>query len=337
MATVSNTVKRHHPAALCEECPLYGRPCAPTQHPTNTKKPVAAIVSRSPGYHEGLAGKPFSGPSGKVLDHLLKMNGVSRNEVLVTNTVLCAPPEGKVPPEAIKACAPRLEEELGNIDLVIACGTEAVGLLVGRGSIDRYRGYRLQRNGRTIVAANNPALVLRDDSTFPNLKKDFKRAFHPLPDPTIPTVTVIEDINDASRYITSLRETRGTVACDVESRGGLSHKATLISIQFSTTGTHAVVLGEREGLFQSEHFVRHFLRPFLQSTDHDFVWHGGKFDAKILRHTYDIDTRVDHDTMLLSYALDERSGTDERIGVHGLDYLLMDEMGWPKYSSSGGR
>jgi DNA polymerase I-like protein with 3'-5' exonuclease and polymerase domains len=37
--------------------------------------------------------------------------------------------------------------------------------------------------------------------------------------------------------------------------------------------------------------------------------------------------------MLLSYALDERSGTDERIGVHGLDYLLMDTFGWPYYSS----
>ncbi len=37
--------------------------------------------------------------------------------------------------------------------------------------------------------------------------------------------------------------------------------------------------------------------------------------------------------MLLSYALDERSGTDERIGIHGLDYLLMDTFGWPHYSS----
>lgn len=38
--------------------------------------------------------------------------------------------------------------------------------------------------------------------------------------------------------------------------------------------------------------------------------------------------------MLLSYALDERSGTDERVGVHGLDYLLMDTFGWPYYSST---
>lgn len=330
MGIATNTVVRKHPAALCEQCPLYGRPTAPSQIPQN---PVAAVVSRSPGYHEGLAGKPFSGPSGKVLNHLLAMNGVSRHEVMVTNTVLCAPPEGKVPPEAIKACAPRLKEELTGIPLVVACGSEAVGELCGRGSIDRFRGYRISQGQRTVVATNNPALVLRDDSTFPNLKRDFRRAFHPEPPPKFPTVTVIEDVNDACRYIASLRETRGIVACDIESRGGLSHKASLVSIQFSTTGTNAVVLGECQGLFHSEHFLGHYLRPFLESTDHEFIWHGGKFDTKILRHTYQIGARVDHDTMLLSYALDERSGSDERIGVHGLDYLLMDNFGWPHYSS----
>ena len=330
MSTVASVVRKH-PDALCEECPLYSRPCAPTQSPRN---PKAAIVSRSPGYHEAIAGKPFSGPSGKVLDHLLKMNGVSRDTVLVTNTVLCAPDDAVVPTEAIKACAPRLRKELSGIDLVIACGREAVNELIGRGSIDHYRGYRIEQPERTVVAANNPALVLRDDSTFPNLKRDFRRAFHPDPPPTLPIVEVIEDGNDARRYITERIEDEGTIAADIESRGGLSHRATFISLQFSTDGINATVLGERQGLFDDADFLGNYLRPFLESSSHSFAWHGGKFDTKIFRHTYGINARVDHDTMLLSYALDERSGTDERIGVHGLDYLLMDEFGWPKYSSS---
>jgi uracil-DNA glycosylase family 4 len=331
MTGIEQTVKRRHPLAECENCPLYGKPCAPSQ---KAPQPVAAIVSRSPGYTDGLNGKPFSGASGKVLDHLLKMNGVRRDQVLVTNTVLCSPDKGKVPPEAIKACAPRLRAELQDVDLVIACGSEAVNELIGRGAIDRYRGQRIRRGKRTLVAANNPALVLRDDATFPNLRRDFQRAFHPLPPPTFPTVEVIEDAKTARELIDYLRSYQsGVIAADIESRGGLTHEATLISVQFTIDGRAAFVLGERGGLFTDEHFLLDCLQPFLESRDYNFVWHGGKFDTKIFRHSYGIKARVDEDTMLLSYALDERSGTDERIGVHGLDYLLMDTFGWPHYAS----
>lgn len=318
--------------ADCANCPLKDKPIAPTQFAKNGK-PKAAIVSRSPGYHEAIAGKPFSGPSGKVLDHLLAQNGVKRDEVMVTNVVLCAPPEGKVPPEAIKACSGRLARELDGHSLVVACGSEAVRELVGTGAIERYRGYRHRRGERTVVATNNPALVLRDDSTFPNLKRDFKRAFHPLPNPLIPKVEVIEDVSGATDYLN--RTIRGStlVAVDIESRGGLTHRANLISIQFAVEGETAVVLGERGGIFDDDDFVRDTLRPALEQDGTAYIWHGGKFDCKILRHTYGIRARVDHDTMLLSYALDERSGTDERVGIHGLDYLLMDTFGWPYYSS----
>jgi uracil-DNA glycosylase family 4 len=326
-------VVRKHPDAKCEECPLYGKPIARTLHPK--KLPAkAAIVSRSPGPYEARTGEPFTGESGKVLNHLLNANGVTRDEVLLTNVVLCAPDAGKVPPEAIKACAPRLDAELTGYEFVVACGREAVNLIIGSGAIDRYRGYRIQQNGRWVVAANNPALVLHDDSTFPNLKRDFNRAFNPPPDPIIPTVHVIEDIDIAKRYIKSqIKEVYPVTAADIESRGGLTHKASLISIQFSNHPTSAVVLGERQGLFDDRDFIECYLRPYLESKHHTFVWHNGKFDTKILRHTYGINARVDHDTMLLSYALDERSGTDERVGVHGLDYLLMDTFGWPYYSS----
>lgn len=327
-------MKRKHPQAVCEECPLASKPCAPTQFPSNGKTPVAAIVSRSPGHYEAMNGKPFSGPSGKVLDHLLKLNGVKRDDVIVTNTVLCAPPEGKVPPEAIKACAPRLDQEITGVPLVIACGSEAVNLLIGRGAIDRYRGYVIERQHQTniqrLVATNNPALVLRDDSTFPNLRRDFARAFSDPVKPIFPTVEVIENAKDAKDYLSSIGT--GVVACDIESRGGITHKASLISIQFSIDGRSTSVLGERQELWSDESFIQNHLRPFLEHKDRTFVWHGGKFDIKILRHTYGINARVDEDTMLLSYALDERSGTDERVGVHGLEYLLMDEFGWPPYA-----
>lgn len=324
-------VRRKHPDAVCEECPLYDRPCAPSVIPRN---PIAAFVSRSPGYTEAKTGLPFTGPSGDVLNYLLKEQGVKREEVLLTNVVLCSPPEGKVPGEAIRACAPRLQRELDSsgVKLIIAAGSEAVNLLIGRGAIDRHRGYRLLRPlGRIYVATNNPALVLRDDSTFPNLRKDFRRAFNPIPPPVLPRIEVIENAHDAGDFIDSIPT--GNVACDIESRGGLTHKAQLVSFQIATDGTSAVVLGERESLWAHPTFVRDKLRVFLESTDHNFIWHNGKFDVKILRHTYGIQARVDEDTMLMSYACDERTGqTDKQHGgYHKLEYLLSEEFGWPNY------
>lgn len=316
-----STIKRKHPLAECEVCPLYSQPCAPSVIPKN---PVAAFVSRSPGYYEAKTGVPFSGPSGDVLNYLLKEQGVKREEMLLTNVVLCSPPEGKVPGEAIKACAPRLGAELSNMDLVIAAGSEAVNLLVGRGAIDRLRGYRITRGEKTLVATNNPALCLRDDSTFPNLQKDFRRAFNPIPEPVLPKVEVIEDVDKARKYLRSLTGYR-YIACDLETRGGLSHRASIVSIQFSTDGTSATVLGEQGGIFSDRNFIDRDLRTVLEHRHSKFIWWNGKFDVKILRHSYGIDARVDEDGMLLSYA------TDERGGVHALEYCLMDEFAWPNY------
>lgn len=328
--TMGQEVKRKHPLAECEVCPLVSKLCAPSVIPKN---PRGALVARSPGYYEAKTGVPFSGPSGKIVEFLLNEQGVKREEMLLTNVVLCAPDEGKVPPEAIKACAPRLSDELADIDLVIAAGSEAVNLLLGRGAIDSYRGYRIERDGRTFVATNNPFLVIRDDSAFPNLRKDFRRAFNPIPEPELPTVKVFEDVNEAKRLIDFLRSTPGLIAADIESRGGLSHKATLVSMQFAVAGHEAFVLGERSGIFEQKDFIDDFLRPLLESRDHTFIWHNGKFDVKILRYGYGINAKVDQDTMLMSYACDERSGASakEHGGIHKLENLLAEEFGWPNY------
>lgn len=310
------------PLAQCDECPLKDRPCAPTDGPDNS--PVV-FVSRSPGYHEAVAGRPFSGPSGKVLDHLLKLNGTDRKKIRTTNVVLCAPKDNDVPLAAIKACLPRLKAEVENAELIIAAGSEAVKVFCRGMSIDRARGYTHESTtGQRIVATNNPALVLRDDSTYPNLVKDFARAFHPKPAPTFPTVKVIEDANGAKRCLDYL-SSYPVIAADIESRGGLTHKATLISLQFSVDGRTAYVLGERSGLWTDTDFLDGHLRPFFENTDNHFCWHNGIFDTKILNYTYKIGARVDHDTILMSYSLDERPG------YHSLEYLLMEEFDWPKY------
>ena len=348
--TVSDTakVKRKHPAAICEKCPFYNRSYAATTGPKDAK---IAIVSRSPGHYEALAGKSFSGPSGKVLDHLLQIHGTSRDEVIATNVVLCQS-DGTESGFALaqSCCEPRLEAEIANAETVIACGVEAVYSILGFTNISQNRGFvhdretsnrRIQR----VIVSSNPAVVVRDDANYPNLLRDFRLGLDPLPVPALPRVRWIDDLEEAKQAIremdTMLNDMGpGTlIASDIETRGvgehdGLAHDSQIVCAGFAIRPERAVVFGEKvcgtkEGLEE--------LWTLWHRTDCQYLWHNGKYDVKILR-VNGVDARVDEDSMLLSWCLDERPGDPESgAGGHSLEWLLKDELGWPKYEPASVR
>lgn len=318
---------RKHPLAECEICPLAKERCAPTYGPKDAE---IAIVSRSPGKKDVAAKKPFGGASGKVIDYLLQQNGLTRNEVLTTNIVLCYF-DGAPPKEAVAACSARLNSEIENCKTVIAAGAEPVAALLKRKSLSGSRGYVHKRYsaGKTqrVVAANNPALVLRDDSSFPNLVRDFKLAINPLPPPTLPTVRWTNDITTATSWLQSLCDSsEAIVTVDIETKG-LRADADIVAIGFSGAGERAISIGERPCADISffSNLTNYFERRG-RNTKH--LYHNGKFDIRNLRRHGITQATVDEDTMLLSYALDERSDEEQ---VHKLEYLLMNELNWPNY------
>jgi uracil-DNA glycosylase family 4 len=346
MATTTD-IKPKAPYALCHKCPLADRPFASTTGPEDAS---VAVVSRSPGYFEGLAGKSFSGPSGKVLDHLLQLHGVSRKDVLATNAVLCqsdGTEEGFA--KAIECCAPRLHSEIGECDTVIAAGREAAWSIAGESNISQNRGYvhnvsnAASDKEQRVIITNNPAVVLRDDRTFPELVRDFRLALDPLPTPAMPKVRIIDDVEEAfdvaEKVIESI-ESGTLVAADIETRGrngqtGLSHTSELVCLGISTRPERALVFGERPCVH--DEWKTRFLGGLLAREDVRYLGHNFKYDVKILR-TMGVNARVDEDTMLLSYALDERPGDPESgAGGHSLEWLLKDELGWSKYEPSSVR
>ena len=343
---VSESVKRKHPLAVCEKCPFYNRPYAATTGPKDAK---IAIVSRSPGHYEALAGKSFSGPSGKVLDHLLEIHGTSRDDVLATNVVLCQS-DGQEMGFALaqSCCEPRLEEEIGSAETVIACGTEAVYGILGVTNISQNRGYVHERQVgsfpilQRVIVTSNPAVVVRDDANYPNILRDFRLALDPLPVAVLPRVRVIDDLDEAREAIKEMDamiESGTLIASDIETRGvgehdGLAHDSQIVCAGFAIRPERAVVFGEKvcgtkEGLEE--------LWTLWHRDDCKYLWHNGKYDAKLLR-VNGVDAVVDEDTMLLSWCLDERPGDPESgAGGHSLEWLLKDELGWPKYESASVR
>src|SRR5829696_7149571 len=121
-------------AAGCTGCPLYK---IGTQTVFGKGRPEAKVVfvGEQPGNDEDLAGKPFVGPAGKLLDKALVEAGINRDEVYVTNAVkhFKWEPKGKrrihKKPNAreIAACRPWLDAELDLLKpkIVVCLGATA--------------------------------------------------------------------------------------------------------------------------------------------------------------------------------------------------------------------
>ena len=90
------------------------------------------LVGEAPGENEDLQGRPFVGRSGKILDGMLSDAGLSRSQLLITNTVKCRPPGNRDPTkEEMAACRPFLDSELSDARLVVGLGKSACRDLMG--------------------------------------------------------------------------------------------------------------------------------------------------------------------------------------------------------------
>ena len=73
-------------AAHCTACHLYKR-ATQTVFGEGPKRAAMMLVGEQPGDYEDVAGKPFVGPAGKIMDRALEEAGIDRSQVYVTNAV----------------------------------------------------------------------------------------------------------------------------------------------------------------------------------------------------------------------------------------------------------
>ena len=131
------------------------------------------LVGEQPGDKEDLAGKPFVGPAGQMLDRALEEAGIDRRKVYVTNAVkhFKFVPRGKIrlhqkpnTPE-IKACRQWYERELAAIkpDLVVAMGATAAQSVFGKITpINKSRGRLIDLDdGTRALVTVHPSYLLR--------------------------------------------------------------------------------------------------------------------------------------------------------------------------------
>ncbi|HEY4141863.1 MAG TPA: UdgX family uracil-DNA binding protein [Pseudolabrys sp.] len=159
-------------AADCRACHLW-KDATQTVFGEGLAHAPIMLVGEQPGDKEDLAGKPFVGPAGQMLDRALKEAGIDRDKVYVTNAVkhFKFVPRGKIrlhqkpnTPE-IKACRPWYERELAAIkpSLVVAMGATAAQSVFGKITpINKNRGHliALDENTQALVTVH-PSYLLR--------------------------------------------------------------------------------------------------------------------------------------------------------------------------------
>src|SRR5499425_1746981 len=159
-------------AAQCTACHLYER-ATQTVFGEGAKGATMMLVGEQPGDYEDVAGKPFVGPAGKIMDQALEEAGIDRTKVYVTNAVkhFKWEPRGKrrihQKPNSreIAACRPWLEAELRIVrpKLVVALGSTAAQAVFGPSfRVTRERGKVLSSKlAPRVLATVHPSLLLR--------------------------------------------------------------------------------------------------------------------------------------------------------------------------------
>jgi DNA polymerase len=131
------------------------------------------LVGEQPGDQEDLAGLPFVGPAGAVLERAMQEAGVARDSIYLTNAVkhFKWEPRGKrrlhkTPGQReILACHGWLEEELQTVtpQVIVALGSTALKSILqdSTASITPLIGTPIQHDGRWVVTVYHPSYVLR--------------------------------------------------------------------------------------------------------------------------------------------------------------------------------
>jgi uracil-DNA glycosylase len=158
--------------ASCTRCPLYrdATQAVPGEGPSHA---ALMLVGEQPGDKEDLAGKPFVGPAGRLLDRALHDAGIARQEIFVTGAVKHFKHEmrgkrrlHKRPNNyEIERCKIWLdfERSLVKPSTIVALGVTAARSLTGRTlAIGKVRGKPIDMaDGTRLIVTIHPSALLR--------------------------------------------------------------------------------------------------------------------------------------------------------------------------------
>ena len=320
----------------CTKCSLYKTAqsvCLLGQGPKPAK---VMFIGEAPGHREDDINKPFQGDAGKILDEIFQAIGIQRSKVYITNTVRCRPPKNRKPkaPE-IKACRVWLEYELDKVkpDYIVLLGAIALKNFpeLKKASISSVRGRFFQIDGYSIFPTYHPAAVLYDENKKAVLRVDLENFWNAVNGKNVTQKNgfnprLVESKSDLEACYADLQQTK-VIALDIETESLNPWGADQITmIGLGTRTTQWVIPLQHK----DSEFCKLLNKPKLFRNlgrilaDKKVVAQNGKFDTLWIKVKYGVDIKVSHDTMIMSYLLDENT-------PNNLKFLASTYFGAPDY------
>ncbi len=160
----------------CSACPL-----APTR--TNVvfgvgdPKSSVLFVGEGPGEKEDLAGEPFVGPAGQLLDRYLEAVGLERSKVYIANMVKCRPPANRDPADSeIDCCIDFLRRQTRLISpkIIVCLGRISACRMIDKDfKVTRQHGEWFKKGNFWMMGTYHPAALLRNPNQKPDALLDF--------------------------------------------------------------------------------------------------------------------------------------------------------------------
>lgn len=321
----------------CTLCPLNesaAHVCLLGSGPPQAK---IMILGEAPGAVEDGAGRPFTGPSGQLLDDMLQEVGIDRDECYVSNVAKCRPPENRQPENAeVKTCVQAyLGEELENVrpEFILLLGNAALRGVTGKSGITKHKGTMYEARGTKIFATFHPAAVLRNPRYKHEVRADlqrFARLVRGEASPTPKTTVRIIRTKDHLRWLCEEIVGAEELAYDVETY--CSHPAgtnlqeyrgdesKIVSISFTwEEGSAAVVpLHHEHTPWKDPDAVGRVLGKALARSPAKTIAHNGLYDARWMA-AKGLPVVQTFDTMLAAHMVDENRAK----GLKPLSQILL--------------
>ncbi len=168
----------------CQRCPSLCRSRSQVVFGSGNSKAQVLLIGEAPGANEDKNGIPFVGMAGKVLNELLATAGIAREDVFITNTILCRPENNRPPEkEEVENCRERLDTliEIMQPKVVVTIGNFATERILGKKGITSLRGklfmLKIKEQDVHVVPVIHPASYLyngRSPVLWEQMKEDFQ-------------------------------------------------------------------------------------------------------------------------------------------------------------------
>ncbi len=165
----------------CRLCKLCERRTVAVPGEGNPRAEIM-FIGEGPGFHEDQQGRPFVGAAGGLLTEMLRVIGLRREDVFITNVVRCRPPGNRDPlPDELAACDVYTQRQIAVLDpkLIVTLGRYSMARFVGTGPMRDLHGRSREWNGITCLAMYHPAAILRTPT--PEMRRIYEEDFRKIP------------------------------------------------------------------------------------------------------------------------------------------------------------